>query len=239
MTEDKVLQKVNNVDVSHGTQNHDKNKINGFSESKDEDMVDSSYNASTTTSTGIIHSGTCTSIGVLNSSINANKETVLSKLGGKEMLRIAVDQFYIRLVNDIVLQPYFNTTDIPILKWHQFNFMSIAFSNDNVIPDDFDMSTLILNKHKYLFDMGLNETHFDLMMKHFVDTLHDLNIKDDLINEALYMLSPVRKVFLQGSTLAKAKRNKDKFYQSIQIITVATIVGMGIVRFFRMTHRNI
>ena len=175
----------------------------------------------------------------MNSSINANKETVLSKLGGKEMLRIAVDQFYIRLVNDKTLHPYFSTTDIPILKWHQFNFMSIAFSNDNVIPDDFDMSTLILNKHRHLFEMGLNEKHFDLMMKHFVDTLHDLNIKDDLVNEALFMLSPVRKVFVQGSKLAKQKSNKDKIYQSIQIITVATIVGIGIIRFSRITHRNI
>lgn len=215
--------------------------MNSFDESNESCVVDSGHVVCRTSesSSGIIHAGTCTSIGVLNSSINTKKETVLHKLGGKNTLRIAVDQFYDRLVHDKTLEPYFSTTNIQILKWHQFNFMSIAFSDETVVPEYFDMSTLILSRHKHLFEMGLNETHFDIMMMHFVATLQNLNIKDDLIEEALFMLSPVRRVFIQGALLAQQKKlEKDRVYQSIQITTIAVVIGIGISRYFHAIRRN-
>jgi truncated hemoglobin YjbI len=73
--------------------------------------------------------------GVLQSGIAARKETLLLKLGGKDVLHKAVDTFYDQLVKEPELEDFFrDIPDVSILKWHQFNFMSVAFAP---IPENF------------------------------------------------------------------------------------------------------
>lgn len=189
------------------------------------DKVDGSY------TDGVSHACVSMSIGVLNSETNAHKQTLLHKLGGREMLRLAVDRFYDRLVQDKQLQPFFGSTNMQLLKWHQFNFMSIAF--DNTITHDYDMSTLILERHRNLFDSGLNEAHFDAMMNCFVFTLQDLKIKQELIDEALSILNRLRPAFVQGSALARNRKEQRKIRCAIQASAVIALIGIGIVRFYR------
>jgi len=57
---------------------------------------------------------------------NAKRETLLHKLGGPDALRVAVDRFFESLVADEKLAPFFMGVNVKLLKWHQYNFMSIA-----------------------------------------------------------------------------------------------------------------
>ena len=43
-------------------------------------------------------------------------------------MHAAVDNFYDKLAADPMLAPFFQNSDINLLKWHQFNMMSVAFS---------------------------------------------------------------------------------------------------------------
>lgn len=66
------------------------------------------------------------------------------------------------------------------------------------VPDDFDFMKMLRMKHDRLWDMGLNETHFDKMMCHLVETMQDMGIDSNYINEMERLLSPLRIVFEEG-----------------------------------------
>lgn len=75
--------------------------------------------------------------------------------------------------------------------------MKIAFSQ---IPEDFDVREFLLQKHSRLFNnMGLNETHFDRVAVHFVAALKHLNVDQNLIDEAVAIIGPLRSVFEEGA----------------------------------------
>lgn len=181
-------------------------------------------------------SPSCYSTGVLHSHANATrKDALLDKLGGNHMLHAAVDQFYDRLVADPELQPFFAHSDIQLLKWHQFNFMSIAFAH---VPEDFNVAELILKKHARFFAMGMNETHFDLVIEHFKMTLKDLGIAENLIQDAVDMLSPIRPVFQEGAAEAAARKRAEAWHHNLETAVVISFVGYVAVHWIRNHHRR-
>jgi hemoglobin len=143
------------------------------------------------------------STALLHSGANERKHIMLTKLGGKDVLQKATDLFYDRQVNDGRLQKFFHGTDLAILKWHQFNLMSIAFT---AVPDNFDVERLILVRHERLFDDGLDETYFDYTVELFVATLQDLDVDVELIEDAKEVIMPLRKYFEEGAQLARERR---------------------------------
>ncbi|GKY99836.1 hypothetical protein MPSEU_000937400 [Mayamaea pseudoterrestris] len=145
--------------------------------------------------------------------------TLFDRLGGVVALRAAVEEFYKRLLDDPKLYIMFEDVKMPLLKYHQLAFMKIAFSK---IPDDLDVAELILQKHMRLFlNKGLNETHFDIVAQHFVETLHHLGIGNDLVNEAAGIIVPLRPVFQKGALL---KLEQDKAKADGKASPVTTIV---------------
>jgi hemoglobin len=169
----------------------------------------------------VIHMEMSTSL--LHYGANERKHVMLEKLGGKKILAEATDEFYNRQINDERLQKFFHGIELAILKWHQFNLMSIAFTE---VPDNFDVKHLILVRHKHLFDKGLDETYYDCVMEHFSGTLEDLNVAPDLIEEACKVVFPLRAVFEQGAVEAKERK---KGQRRQDILTKSTIVLVGIL----------
>jgi hemoglobin len=111
-----------------------------------------------------------------------NSPTLFDRLGGIPALRAAVDEFYKRLLADPKLFAMFDDVKMPLLKTHQLAFMKVAFSK---IPDTLDVPQLIFTKHMRLFlEKGLNETHFDLVAQHLVETLQHLKIQPNLIDSS-------------------------------------------------------
>ena len=147
-----------------------------------------------------------TSTALLHSGANERKHVMLEKLGGKEVLQEATDKFYDRQIHDERLLKFFKGTDLTILKWHQFNLMGIAFT---AVPENFDVLHLILKRHAKLFDDGLDETYFDVVMEHFEGTLIDMKVEPSLIKDALQVILPLREVFIQGR-LDSEQRAKTK-----------------------------
>lgn len=62
----------------------------------------------------------------MSGSKSVKEKLLLERIGGTEALRAAVDEFYSRLLEDEALKPFFEGVNIKLLKWHQYNFMSIA-----------------------------------------------------------------------------------------------------------------
>lgn len=132
----------------------------------------------------------------------AKQETLMDKLGGNAAVKAAVEGLYTKLLDDPDLAPFFNEVNMPNLKIHQIEFMKVAFTQ---IPDDLDVAALMKDKHASLFKNGLNEKHFDKVAGHFVAVLKELNVPQELIDEAVAVIGPLRGVFEEGAKEAQER----------------------------------
>jgi hemoglobin len=166
----------------------------------------------------------------LHHSALERRRVMLQKLGGDDKRREAIEIFYKKQMDDERLMHFFEGSDVEIIKWHQFNLMSIAFT---ALPTTFDVSSLLLTRHKALFDAGLSEKHFDMVAKHFTDTLEEMHVEDELVKEALEVVMPLRNVFQEGASQAKARRESEEFRGRLKMAACTAIVAALVIRFVR------
>jgi hemoglobin len=170
-------------------------------------------------------------VAILHYGANERRAIMLEKLGGKKVLREAIDKFYEKQINDPRLMCFFYGVNVEIIKWHQFNLMSIAFTE---IPENFDLKELLLIRHQRLFDEGLNETHFDLVAQHFSDTLREMNVDPKLRDEALEVVMPLRDVFAQGVREAQGRAESATRKRQVILALAVAFFAVGVVTFVRL-----
>ena len=122
--------------------------------------------------------------------------TLLDRLGGNAALDAAIEELYFRLVCDEELLVFFEGVDLALLKAHQTRFMRLAFTK---IPPNVDVCEMIARAHGRLFRMGLSAEHFDMVAAHLVETLQVLGISQELIDEVVAVVGPLRAVFEEYS----------------------------------------
>ena len=83
--------------------------------------------------------------------------------------------------------------------------MSVAFHD---VPEGFDLRDLILRRHKGLFEAGMNETTYDIVLEDFYGTLRDLNVPENTIQDALAIVKPYRAIFEEGAIEAAEKKQQ-------------------------------
>jgi hemoglobin len=127
-------------------------------------------------------------------------ETLLKRLGGVTVLAAAIDEFYFRLLADDSLTIFFQNVDLTWLKNHQKNFLMSALSG----PVDVESAIKHIRRaHSRLFDKGLNEKHFDKVATHLVQTLRDMGVEQQLVNEVAAVVIPLRPAFIPASSTKK------------------------------------
>lgn len=132
---------------------------------------------------------------------------LLDRIGGEAALEAAVDEFYLRVISDNTLGHFFDGITIESLKEHQRKFLRIALTK---IPESFDVEQFMFSKHRKLFLIGLNESHFDTVAGHFVGTLEMLQVSKPLIDEAVGIIAPLRGVFAKGADQATSEEKKEE-----------------------------
>jgi len=152
---------------------------------------------------------------------------LLQQLGGDAVLEQATTLLYEKAWDDDRIRPFFlhamaakgsqkksqkkkkdkqKTTEeeafVKSLKKHQYNFMKVAFGKK--IPNQVKFHKKMKKVHANLFqEAGLNETHFDIMMGHFVDVLQELKLNEDSIDTAVEILHLFRDAFVQDKATDK------------------------------------
>jgi hypothetical protein len=88
--------------------------------------------------------------------------TLIGRLGGMDDVAATAEDMY---ESDASMAPFFENVCMVHLKYHQIQFMKIAFTQ---IPDDLDVPMYLRKRHMKLFahKKGLNETHFDNGFEH-------------------------------------------------------------------------
>ncbi|MCK5041473.1 MAG: group 1 truncated hemoglobin, partial [Sphingomonadales bacterium] len=107
-------------------------------------------------------------------------DTVFDKIGGEGAVNAAVDIFYRKVLSDSSISQFFETTDMDAQRVKQKAFLTMAFGG----PNNYSGQEM-RNAHAPLVAKGLNESHFSAVAGHLQDTLEELKVPSELINEAM------------------------------------------------------
>lgn len=112
------------------------------------------------------------------------KTTIYDAIGGAAALRVAVDQFYDRVLADPDLAGYFMTIDMAKLKAHQRSFLAGALGGAEIFQ-----GRPMKEAHARL---KIKPAHFDKVVAHLVDTLTALGIPEPTISQVSGKLAPLK-----------------------------------------------
>ena len=110
--------------------------------------------------------------------------SIYDSIGGASAVRAAVDDFYVRVLADPKLAPFFTETDMDRLKAHQRSFIAAAIGGPEIFAGR-DMATAHAG-------LGIGDTEFDAVVGHLVDTLTGLGVPEDTIGQIGAALTPLR-----------------------------------------------
>lgn len=110
--------------------------------------------------------------------------SIYDSIGGSESVSVAVEKFYQRVLADPDLKSYFVNTDFRRLKSHQRAFIAAALGGSEIYN-----GRSMGDAHA---GMGITDAHFDRVVGHLADTLRDLGVPEETIDEIAAKLGPLR-----------------------------------------------
>lgn len=113
--------------------------------------------------------------------------SLYERIGGEAAVNAAVELFYRKVLEDHRINRFFDSTDMNAQIAKQKAFFTYAFGGPNNYTGK-DMR----NAHERLVKMGLNASHFDVVMEHLGATLQELNVPGELIAEAAAIAESTR-----------------------------------------------
>ncbi|HLT36706.1 MAG TPA: group 1 truncated hemoglobin [Enhygromyxa sp.] len=113
--------------------------------------------------------------------------TIYEQLGGAPAMQAAVENFYRRVLADDELAPFFEDVDMDRQMAKQAGFLTMVTGGPNNYTGK-DMRA----GHAHLVARGINDRHVDLVIKHLGDTLADLGVAPELIQQVAAVAESVR-----------------------------------------------
>lgn len=132
------------------------------------------------------------------------QKSLFERIGGKEALGAAVDIFYDKIMNDDSINLFFEGVDMQKQKNKQRAFLAYAFGGP-VKYTGKDMR----RAHDRPREMGMTEEHFKTVAGHLVETLKELKVSQDLIDEVAAIALSVKEDVL-GTTDNNVKEIKEE-----------------------------
>ena len=110
--------------------------------------------------------------------------SVYDEIGGGDAVAAAVDQFYVRVLGDPELSPYFEHTDMRKQKSHVRAFLAAALGGPQLYAGR-DMRAAHVHA-------GVTSDAFDRVVVHLVATLEGLSVPTPIIETIGGKLVPLR-----------------------------------------------
>ena len=107
-------------------------------------------------------------------------QSLFERIGGEAAVDAAVDLFYRKVLADHRLNQYFDSVDMNGQRQKQKAFLTMAFGG----PNNYSGKDL-RSAHAQLVKDGMNEFHFGAVAEHLQETLKELGVSGDLINEVM------------------------------------------------------
>jgi hemoglobin len=123
-----------------------------------------------------------------NPTMSENTESLYDQLGGEAAVNAAVDIFYRKVLSDHRINRFFDNTDIEKQAAKQKSFLTMAFGGPNNYT-----GTDMRQAHEHLVKkLGLDDSHFDAVMEDLTDTLLELNVPQNLIDQVAAIAESTR-----------------------------------------------
>jgi truncated hemoglobin YjbI len=113
------------------------------------------------------------------------KQSIFEKVGGAPSIHVLVELFYQKQLADPVVKGFFKSVDLEKLKAHQRDFFTKVLGG----PDNYKGRNLV-DSHKNLY---ITEWHFDSVKKNLVDSLEELKVEKQIIEEVAVIVEGTRK----------------------------------------------
>jgi hemoglobin len=110
--------------------------------------------------------------------------SIYESIGGAGAVQAAVDDFYVRLLDDPQLAPFFVDVDLQRLKAHQRAFLTAALGGAQIYQGR-DMAAAHAG-------LAISGGDFDAVVAHLVATLTGLGVPDETISQIGGLLAPLR-----------------------------------------------
>lgn len=123
----------------------------------------------------------------MSESQEAASQSLYDKIGGEAAVNAAVELFYRKVLADYRINRFFDNSDMEKQAAKQKAFLTMAFGGPNNYNGQ-DMR----KAHAHLVRMGLNNSHFDIVMEHLGATMTELNVPADLIAQAAAIAESTR-----------------------------------------------
>lgn len=104
-------------------------------------------------------------------------KTLFQRIGGKPAITLAADRFYDRVVADPALAPFFKDTDMKAQHAKQVSFLSFVLGGTEQWR-----GKSMRDAHKHL---DLNDGHFTAVARHLQETLVELGVEEDVIQQVM------------------------------------------------------
>ena len=110
--------------------------------------------------------------------------SIYDSIGGADAVSAAVDDFYVRVLADPTLSPYFEDTDLDRLKSHQRAFIAAAIGGPELYQ-----GRSMKDAHARL---RITPGAFDRVVEHLVATLDGLGVPAETIGAIGGALAPLK-----------------------------------------------
>lgn len=104
-------------------------------------------------------------------------QTLFDRVGGEKVIGELIDEFYDRVTSDPDLKPFFKNTSMGKLRRMQREFFSAALDG----PITYTGKPLSHVHH----GRGITKQHFARYVDHLLDTLQNLNISDQDVQDII------------------------------------------------------
>lgn len=119
----------------------------------------------------------------LNGPVEATAEDIagslFERIGGQKAVDAAVDIFFDKVLEDDRVKQFFAGVDTERLRNKEKSYWTFAFGGESQYT-----GKTLREAHQPLLDKGLNEGHFRAVMENFEAALQELNVPENLIEEA-------------------------------------------------------
>jgi truncated hemoglobin YjbI len=138
------------------------------------------------------------------------KKTLFERLGGETFVVMMLNSFFDELCETPDLQRFFRDAPLETIKTHQAKLFRCLLGPEENQPNQEDIAEYMLMTHTRLFrEAGLDATHFDLVAKGFIQSLESFQVQQDMIDECVAILLPLREVFDYGAKIAAQEKEME------------------------------
>lgn len=103
--------------------------------------------------------------------------SLFTRIGGNEAIAPLVDEFYLRIMGDEELAPFFEKSSMEHIRGMQREFLTVALGGDPVYQ-----GRPLAHVHH---GRGIKPHHFNLFIKHLGEVLRDHGIAGEEMNEVI------------------------------------------------------